>query len=167
MIVCETERLRIRHYTNDDAEFIIQLLNEPSFIENIADKGVKDQQDAIDYLQSGPIASYKKHGFGLSMVELIDSATPIGMCGLIKRDVLDDVDLGYALLSEYAGSGYAEEAAKAVLQNANKVHGLKRIIAVTSPINSRSIQLLEKLGFGYESMVELYEADNKLFAIQF
>ncbi len=89
------------------------------------------------------------------------------MCGLIKRDELDDVDIGYALLTKYAGNGYAEEAAVAVLKNGNEVHGLKRIIAVTRSTNERSIGLLEKLGFEYESMVELYGLDNKLFSIEF
>jgi len=167
MFVCETERLRIRQFTNEDIIFIIKLLNEPSFIENIADKGVRTTDDALKYLQDGPVASYQKFGFGLSMVELKDSKTPIGMCGLIKRDQLDDVDIGYALLTEYAGKGYAEEAAVAVLKNGNEVHGLMRIIAVTSPTNERSIGLLEKLGFEYESMVELYGVDNKLFVIEF
>ena len=167
MFVCETERLQIRKFTNEDIVFIIKLLNEPSFIENIADKGVRTSDDALKYLQDGPISSYQKFGFGLSMVELKDSKMPIGMCGLIKRDELDDVDIGYALLTEYAGKAYAEEAAIAVLKNGHEVHGLKRIIAVTSPTNERSIGLLEKLGFEYEGMAELYGMDNKLFAIEF
>ncbi len=166
MIVCETDRLRIRQFNCNDLNFIIKLLNEPSFITNIADKGVRTKEDALKYLQDGPIASYQKIGFGLSLVELNDASTPIGMCGLLKRDELDDVDIGYALLTEYAGKGYAQEAAVAVLKNANEVHHLARIIAVTSPGNIRSIGLLKKLGFEYESMVELYGVDNKLFAIE-
>ena len=167
MIVCETERLQIRQFNSGDLNFIIKLLNEPSFIKNIADKGVRTKEDALKYLQDGPMASYEKIGFGLSMVELKDASTPIGMCGLLKRDELDDVDIGYALLTEYAGKGYAQEAAVAVLKNGNEVHQLARIIAVTSPTNSSSIGLLKKLGFEYESMVELYGVDNKLFAIEF
>lgn len=167
MIICETDRLLIRHCTLDDAGFIIKLLNEPAFIENIADKGVRTVEDAIKYLQDGPIASYENFGFGLNIVERKDSATPIGMCGLIKRDELDDVDIGYSLLTEYAGKGYAREAAIVVLKNGNEVHGLKRIIAVTSLTNESSIGLLKKLGFEYESMVELYGMDNKLFGVEF
>jgi len=167
MIICETERLLIKHFTLDDTSFIIKLLNEPSFTKNIADKGVRTTEDAIKYLQDGPMASYANFGFGLSMIERKDSSTPIGMCGLIKRDELNDVDIGYALLTEYAGKGYAREAAVAVLKNGNEVHGLKRIIAVTSPDNESSIALLEKLGFEYESMVELYGMDNKLFGVEF
>lgn len=167
MIVCETDRLRIKHYTFDDVKFIVKLLNEPSFINNIADKGVRTVEDAHKYLQDGPMASYVKFGFGLSMVELKDSKIPIGMCGLIKRDELNDVDIGYALLTEFAGKGYAKEAANAVLKHGNKMHGLERIIAVTSPTNERSIGLLDKLGFKYESIVELYGVDNKLFSVEF
>ena len=167
MIVLETKRLRIRYFNTDDTDFIIKLLNQPSFIENIADKGVRNKNDAINYLNTGPIASYKQNGFGLSMVELKDSNTPIGMCGLIKRDELDDVDIGYALLTKFEGKGYAREAAQAVLENGNTQHGLKRIIAVTSPTNLGSIKLLESLGFEYEKMVELYGVDNKLFGFNF
>jgi len=167
MIVSETKRLRIRHFREADAEFIVNLLNEPSFIENIADKGVRNLVDAIKYLKDGPIESYRVNGFGLSMVELKESNVPLGMCGLIKREELEDVDIGYALLDIYAGNGYAKEAAEVVLKDGREIHGLKRIIAVTSPDNHRSIQLLARLGFKYEKMAELYGADNKLFAIEF
>lgn len=162
MIVCETERLRIRHFNFKDVEFVIKLLNEPAFVENIADKGVRNQEDAIKYLQDGSMASYKEFGFGLSMVELKDG-TPLGMCGLIKREVLDDVDIGYAFLKEHGGQGYAFESAMAVLKDASSVHGLKRIVAITKPSNKGSIHLLEKLGFKYEKMIELYGNDDMLF----
>ena len=167
MIIAITNRLVVRRLNIDDTDFIIKLLNQPSFIENIADKGVRNKSDAVDYLNTGPIASYKQNGFGLSLVELKDSNTPIGMCGLIKRDELDDVDIGYSLLTEYEGKGYAREAAQAVLENGNSEHGLKRIIAVTSPTNFGSIKLLESLGFKYEKMVELYGMDNKMFGYKF
>jgi len=166
-MMIETQRLRIRYFNEADTDFIVKLLNEPSFIENIVDKGVRNKQDAINYLESGPYASYQKFGFGLSLVDLKDSNTPIGMCGLIKREELDDVDIGYALLTEFEGKGYAKEASQAVLENGNAEYGLKRIIAVTSPSNAGSIKLLESLGFKYESMVELYGMDNKLFAYDF
>jgi len=167
MIVSETERLKIRHFIESDTDFIIKLLNQPSFIENIADKCVRNKSDAIDYLNNGPLASYQQYGFGLSMVELKGSNMPIGMCGLIKREELDDVDIGYALLTEFEGKGYAKEAAQAVLENASAEHGLKRIIAVTKPSNLGSIKLLESLGFEFEEMVELYGINNKLFGYEF
>ena len=166
MIVCQTQRLKIRHFNNDDAEFIIKLLNEPSFIENIADKGVRNKQDAIRYLQDGPIASYQKFGFGMSMVELNESGNAIGMCGLLKREELEDVDIGYAFLPEYTGKGFAKEAALSVLQNARDQHRLSRVVAITAIDNQASIRLLEKIGFNYDSMIRFYGEDSKLFVFE-
>src|SRR5579871_4161960 len=111
MRILETERLLIRHLTLDDAVFILELLNEPAFIRNIADRGVRSIEDAQGYIQNGPFASYSKNGFGLFAVELKATGIPIGICGLIRRDVLPDVDIGYALLERYWKNGYAYEAA--------------------------------------------------------
>ena len=155
MVICETERLRVRHLTVDDAAFILRLLNEPSFIRHIADKGVRTLDDARSYLRNGPLASVGKHGFGLNRVELKTSGEAIGMCGLIKRDAFDDVDIGYALLPAFCGQGYAAEATRAVLGSAVRNHGLQRVIAVVNPDNLDSIRLLEKLGFCFEKMVRL------------
>ena len=96
MNTLETERLALRHLAAGDAEFLIELLNDPSFIRNIGDRGVRTVQDAHAYVQNGPAASYAKNGFGLDLVILKDTGEPIGLCGLIKRPTLDDVDIGYA-----------------------------------------------------------------------
>ena len=101
MKILETERLIIRHLTSDDTAFIIELLNEPSFIQNIGDRNVRTEEDALRYILNGPIESYDKNGFGLFMVELKDSSVSIGMCGLLKRDNLPDVDIGFAFLPKY------------------------------------------------------------------
>ncbi len=169
MIVCETERLRTRHFCLDDAEFTLRLLNEPSFVENIADKGVRTLADARAYLLSGPMASYKRFGFGLNRVELKVSSVPIGMCGLLKRDSLEDADIGYAFLPEYCAKGYAFESAFAVMNYANTALALERLVAVVNPANQRSIRLLEKLDFKYEKMVSLYESEPEinLYGINF
>jgi len=167
MLVAQTARLIIRHFETRDAEFIVKLLNQPSFIENIGNKRVNNKQDAIKYLQSGPIDSYRNLGFGLNMLEHFDSNIPIGMCGLIKREELDDIDIGYALLPEYCGKGYANESAQAVLDNGKKEFALKRIIAITKISNFYSIKLLQGLGFEFEKSIHLYEDDNKLFAMNF
>ena len=151
----ETSRLTLRCLDLDDAAFFLRLVNEPSFIQNIADKGVRTLDDAREHLQKGPMASYARHGHGLWMVQLKDSGTPIGICGLIKRDVLDDIDVGYALLPEYCANGYASEAAAACLAHARDVLGLRRVVAVVNPDNTRSLRLLEKLGFRYERMTQL------------
>ena len=165
-MILETERLQLRLLSVDDAEFILRLLNEPSFIENIGDRGVRTINDARAYILKGPIASYEKFGFGLWMVETRFESTPIGICGLLKRDVLADVDIGYALLPEFWSQGYALESASAVMSYASEKLGLKRVVAVVNSDNQSSIRLLEKMGFKYERMVRLSEgaAEIKLFA---
>jgi RimJ/RimL family protein N-acetyltransferase len=155
MKVLETERLALRHLTTDDAAFILELLNEPAFIRYIADRGVRSLADARRYIQDGPVASYARHGFGLYLVELKDSSIPIGMCGLLKRDSLDDVDIGYAFLERFWSKGYAYESASAVLDYGYKMLGLKRIVAITSPDNYGSIRVLEKIGLRFDRMVRL------------
>ena len=155
MLVLETERLRLRRLSIDDAEFILRLLNEPSFIQYIGDKKVRTIEDARLYLLNGPIASYQKYGFGLFLIELQDSGTPIGMCGLLRRDVLEEIDLGYALIPEFWSQGYGYEAAAAVKSYAGQVLGMQRIVAITNIENQSSIRLLEKIGFRFEKMVRL------------
>lgn len=166
--VLETDRLRLRLISADDVDFIIRLLNEPSFIQNIGDRGVRTVDDALAYIAKGPAASYEKHGFGLWLVETKESSEPIGMCGLLKRDVLEDVDIGYALAPEFWAKGYALESASAVLSYANTKLGLKRVVAVVNAENQSSIRLLEKMGFEFERMVRLSEdaSEIKLFAAQ-
>lgn len=160
---CFTKRLRIREFTYSDAGFIVQLLNQESFIDNIADKGVRTKEDAIAYLDSGPFASYREFGFGLSLVELRESNQSIGMCGLLKRPELEEVDIGYALLDQYAGKGYALEAASETIAVGHQSHQLKKIAAVTSPDNSNSIRLLEKLGFKFKKMIQFYDQPTRYF----
>ncbi|WP_318446971.1 GNAT family N-acetyltransferase [Photobacterium leiognathi] len=165
-IVCETESLVIRKFELTDTDFIISLLNEESFIRYIADKNVRTHDDAIRYLTQGPIACYNTHGFGLNMVILKSTNTPIGMCGLLKRDELDLPDLGYAFLSQYCGKGYAFEAAEAVISNEIKRYELTKIQAVTYPDNIASNKLLEKLGFELLGEMELYGSVNNLYQFQ-
>lgn len=159
-----TDRLRLRRLTLDDAPFILDLVNQPSWLENIGDKGVHDLDGARDYLRNGPLAMYEDHGFGLYCIERADDGTAMGMCGLIKRDTLDDVDIGYALLPQYWGQGYAREAAHATLQHGLRDFGLQRVVAITSPGNASSARLLESLGFRLERMLSLSRDDEvKLF----
>ena len=162
MKILETERLTLRQFELRDAEFILELLNEPSFIQNIADRGVRTVDAARNYLLNGPIASYQKHGFGLYMVELKETGEPIGMCGLIRRDGLEDIDIGYALLPRFWSQGYAVEAARAVRDYARGVIGLKRLVAIVDPANESSIRILEKIGLRFEKMVRLSANDIEL-----
>lgn len=166
MNVLETDRLILRRLTTDDAEFILELLNEPSFLRFIGDKGVRTLADARSYLLQGPIASYNLHGFGLYAVTRKEGATAIGICGLLKRESLPDVDIGFAFLPAFWSQGYALEAASAVKMYGLNSLGLRRIVAITNPDNEPSIKLLEKIGLQYERMIRLAEdgPEIKLFA---
>jgi RimJ/RimL family protein N-acetyltransferase len=155
MTVLETERLSLRKLTVDDAEFILALLNEPSFLRYIGDKKVRNLDDARQYILNGPVASYERHGFGLNCVELRESHTPIGMCGLLKRDDLPDPDIGFALLPDFWNKGFAFEAAEAVLKDARERLQIQRILAITSLDNEASINLLQRLGFRFDRVVQL------------
>jgi [ribosomal protein S5]-alanine N-acetyltransferase len=158
----ETERLILRPLTEGDAGFIFELVNDPSFIQNIGDRNVRTLDDAKRYITNGPVASYAKNGFGLYLVELKDTGQPIGMCGLIRRSMLNDVDIGYAYLPRFWSKGYAIEAALVMKQYARDVIGLKRLVAVVDPQNTASIRLLEKLGMTFDRMVKLAEDDIEL-----
>jgi RimJ/RimL family protein N-acetyltransferase len=166
MNILETERLSLREFTADDAAFVFELVNEPSFIQNIGDRGVRSLSDAVRYIEAGPISGYARNGFGLYLVQLKESGESIGMCGLIKRDTLHDVDIGYAFLPKFLSKGYAVEAALAVKEQGRKL-GLKRLVAITDPANTGSIRVLEKIGFTFEKMIRLSadDIDLKLFAI--
>lgn len=157
MIVLETERLILRPLTTADAPFILTLLNEPSFLRYIGDKKVRTLEDAVQYILNGPVASYKQHGFGLGMVELRDSHTPIGMCGLLKRDALPDPDIGFAFMPDFWSKGFAFEAAAAVIQDARERLKLDRIVAITTPDNESSMRLLQKLGLKFERVIKMSE----------
>lgn len=162
MNILETERLLIRQFTEEDAEFILELLNDPSFIKNIGDRNIRTLEDARAYVLNGPVTSYAKNGFGLSLVILKDTGASIGMCGLIKRDTLDNVDIGYAFLPRYWSKGYAVESALAMKAYAKDVVGLKKLVAIIDPANAGSIRLIEKIGLTFEKMVKLSEDDIEL-----
>ncbi|WP_051361989.1 GNAT family N-acetyltransferase [Solimonas soli] len=146
MPIAESARLRIRRLRDDDAPFIVELLNTPGFLRHIGDRQVRNVDDALRYLQAGPYASHARYGHGLDGVELKAGGALIGMCGLLQRDALDAPDIGYAFLPAFAGQGYASEAAAAVLRHGRDVLGIGRIVAIVSPGNAASIRVLEKLG---------------------
>lgn len=166
--IFETERLLLRQLSTGDADFILELLNEPSFIQNIGDRGVRTLADANQYIMNGPVASYAKNGFGLYLVVLKKTNESIGICGVIKRDGLEDVDIGYAFLPRFWSKGYAVESALATKSYAKNVIGLKRIVAITDPANRDSIRVLEKIGLSFERMIRLSDDDIelKLFAVE-
>ena len=138
-----------------DAPFIVELLNDPLWIRFIGDKGVRTIEEAHAYITNGPAAMYARHGFGLYLTELKDGGVPIGICGLIKRDTLDDVDIGFAFLPAFRANGYAYESASAVLAYGRDALGLSRIVAIASSENDASAKLLRKLGLRFERKVRL------------
>lgn len=150
-----TARLRLDPFTADDAPFIVALLTDPDWLRYIGDRGVRTEEEARGYLAAGPLASYAAHGFGLYRVARRDTGVPIGMCGLLRRETLPDVDLGFAFLPAYRGQGYAREAAAATLAYARGTLGLARILAIVSPENAASMRVLEALGMAREGMVRL------------
>lgn len=166
MTVLETDRLLLRKFSVADAEFILELLNQPSFLRFIGDKGVRTLADARDYILQGPVASYERHGFGLYLTVLKEGALPIGMCGLLKRESLADVDIGFAFLPRFWAKGYALESALAVKAYGLDVLGLRRFVAITNPDNEASIKLLERIGMKYEQMIRLSadEPEIRLYA---
>ena len=151
----KTERLALSRLTYDDAAFILELLNEPSFKIHIGDKGVRNLDDAREYLREGPIDQYETVGYGLYRVGLRDREIATGLCGLVKRDVLPDPDLGFAFLKAHWSNGYALEASRAVLTEAADRFRLQRILAMADRDNAASIRLLAKLGFQFERMVTM------------
>ena len=165
MQVLETDRLVLRWLCLDDALFILELLNDEGWLRYIGDKGVRNMEDACKYLQNGPIAMYARCGHGLYMVERKCDALPIGMCGLIKRDGLADVDIGFAFLPQYGGMGYARESAAAVLEYGRATLGMKRVVAITSPDNVRSIKVLEAVGLEFEKKVKMSPGEPALLLL--
>ena len=155
--VLTTERLTLRRLSPADAEFIVELLNDPAFLQFVGDKAVRTADDACRYILDGPMASYERNGFGLWLVALKESDLPIGLCGLLKREALPDVDIGFAFLPDYRSRGYALESASAVLQYGRTEFGLKRIVAITDPENAGSIRVLQKIGMRFERMIAVSE----------
>jgi RimJ/RimL family protein N-acetyltransferase len=157
--ILETERLVLKEFRIDDAEFILTLLNTPGWLEYIGDKNVRTLEDAANYLENVPIKSYKENGFGLWLTLLKNNNTPIGMCGLVNRESLDDIDIGFALLPEYSKLGYGYEIAHATINYATRVLGINKLVAITDSNNIPSIKLLNKLGLQFEKTLNLSEND--------
>ncbi|OHX11752.1 GNAT family N-acetyltransferase [Chromobacterium sphagni] len=155
LLEIETARLRLRPLQEHDDAFILELLNEPAFIANIGDKDVHDLAGARNYIEKGPQASYRQHGHGLLLVELQDDSSPVGICGLVKRDSLPHPDIGYAFLQRHWGQGYACEAGAACLEHASARLSIDYVVGITSPHNLGSIRVLEKLGLQYDRTLEL------------
>jgi len=162
MQVIQTARLNLRWLTDSDAEFILDLLNQASWLEFIGDRGVRNLDDARAYINNGPLAMIKQHGFGLYLTEIKSNKTPIGLCGLLKRETLEDVDIGFAFHPDFWGQGYAKEAASACIDYACGPLGLQRLVAITLPTNQAAIALLKAIGMQYENEISLGDSDEVL-----
>ncbi|MEJ6004600.1 GNAT family N-acetyltransferase [Paucibacter sp. AS339] len=163
MRTLESSRLRIRRLDpTADAGFMLQLLNDPSWLHFIGDRGVRTLDDAQRYILTGPVEMYARLGFGFCAVELKATGEAIGICGLSQRDYLDGPDLGFALLPQFCGQGYALEAATEVLRFAQQDLGLKRVLATTRPYNLASQGLLSKLGLHQERTFTLPDSGREL-----
>lgn len=155
VIVARTQRLTLRWLTTDDADFVLALVNDPDWLRYIGDRGIRSVNDAVAYIETGPQAMYQRLGYGLFAVTRNRGGQSIGMCGLIQRDTLPGVDIGYALLPQYRRQGYALEAAQACVTLARDQFGIRRLLAITSPDNAPSTGLLGKLGLRFEQLLEL------------
>lgn len=162
MLILETDRLFLREFSLDDTAFIIELLNSPGWIKYIGDRNVRTPEEAIAYLERGPLTSYKENGFGLYLVGIKESNTPIGMCGILKRDTLEKPDIGFAFLPEYHGKGYAFEIAGATIKYAKEKLLMPTIWAITVTYNQPSIKLLERIGLTFEKNIWLPDDPEEL-----
>lgn len=161
-LILETQRLTIRKLDEDDAPFMLALLNDEAFIRFIGDRNVRTEEEARAYIRTGAMASYAEHGHGLYLVESRQLRAAIGTCGILRRETLPDPDLGFAFAAEHRGKGYGGEAASAVLRYAKDSLGISRIAAIVSPANEPSLRLLDHLGFVFQKMVRMTEDEPEI-----
>lgn len=154
-VVLETDRLQVRRLSTDDAGFLLTVFNDPAFLRFVGDRNIKTLDQARAFIESGPFESYRRFGFGHFVAALKSDRTPIGICGFVKRDALEDVDIGFSLLPEFRAQGYGFEAASALMAYGANTLGFRRIVAIASPDNESSTRLLGKLGMTFERMVKL------------
>ena len=155
MSFLQTNRLLLEEITFEDAPFVIELLNNPTWLQYIGDRNVHTIPEAHSYIQRSYIHAYKKYGFGMYKMVLKDTQLPIGMCGLVKRNYLKHHDIGFALLPTYQRKGYTYEAASAVMNYANQTLQIHSIYAFTSRDNIASQNLLKKLGLQFEKYIKI------------
>ena len=161
MVVLETERLSLREVELTDAPFMLELLNSPGFLENIGDRGVRDEDQARAYIEERVLGSYRDHGFGMWLAVQMADGAPVGLAGLVRREGLETPDVGYAFIQKVWGRGYAQEAAAAVLAHAQGPMGIPKLAAITTPENFASMAVLRKIGFTYQGMIQLPGIDRE------
>jgi RimJ/RimL family protein N-acetyltransferase len=163
MIIAETERLIISKVNLQDAPFFLELMNTPHWLKYIGDRNIKTEQDAEEHLKKGILKSYKDYGFGFYKLLLKEENNKIiGISGLVKREQLEDIDIGFGFLPEYEGKGFGYEAAVEIMNLAEHTLKFKRVLAITNPINKNSIKLLKKLGLTYKKNINPFNEDKEL-----
>jgi RimJ/RimL family protein N-acetyltransferase len=163
-VVLETRRLHLRRLSTADAAFLVDVFNDPAFVRFVGDRNIRTIDQATEFIENGPLESYRRHGFGHYVAVRKSDDTPIGICGFVKRDALDAVDIGFSLLPAFRAQGYAYEAASALMEYGATTLDLPRIVAIASPDNTASIGLLQKLGLTFEGTVRLTE-DGELLSL--
>ncbi|WP_034243433.1 GNAT family N-acetyltransferase [Aquimarina atlantica] len=158
----ETERLILKQTSEEDAEFIFQLLNTPKWLKYIGDRNVKTIEYSKEYIRNKITPQFKRLGYGCYTVIRKSDNAKIGTCGLYDRDGLEGIDIGYAFLPDYEGKGYAFESASKLKNVAFKVFGLKTIYAITAQNNNPSQNLLLKLGLEFDKKVILPNGNEEL-----
>jgi RimJ/RimL family protein N-acetyltransferase len=163
----ETERLQLRWLTEDDADLMLAIWNDPAFIHFVGDRGVRTLDEARDAMQGGVLKLYRDFGYGPYRVAQKGTDVAMGICGLFKRDILEYPDIGYGLLPAFCGSGFAFEAAQAVVRHARDHMKLAELCAIVTAEHSRSIHLLEKLGMVAGESIRMPDDDEDvvLYAI--
>jgi len=163
MIIAETKRLLLSKISTDDAPFILELMNTPGWIKYIGDRQIKTVEQAATYIENNQLKCYKEYGFGYYKAQIkAENLQTIGTFGLLKRDTLEHIDIGFSMLPEYHGKGYGYEAASAIMTLAKNTFNIKTLCAITLPINKPSIHLLEKLGLSYQKTVKPFDDDEEL-----
>jgi ribosomal-protein-alanine N-acetyltransferase len=141
--VLETERLRLRELTVDDAENFFELNSDEAVIRYTGDAPFADVAAARSFLEG--YQPYAETGYGRwAVVRKADGAF-LGWCGLKRHDD-GETDLGFRLFRRYWGHGYATEAAVACLHVAFDRLGLDSVIGRTLQANAASVRVLEKAG---------------------
>ena len=165
--ILQTPRLELRAAASSDRSFFLQLLNDPAWLENIGDRGIRSEADAEGYIRSSIWAQYDAFGYGMYLVQLKGTMLPVGICGLVKRDFLGAPDLGFALLPEHVGHGYADEATRGLIAHAKSRWAIGQLYAIVKAANERSVRLLQRLGFEYERPYVLPQGGNIELYVRF
>lgn len=158
----ETDRLILKPTSEEDAEFILELLNSPKWLKNIGDRNINSVELARDYIKTKSMAQYERLGYSNYTIVRKSDNVKIGTCGLYDREGLEGIDVGFALLPEYEKLGYAYESANKLIEAAFTDFAISELIAITLIENISSQKLLEKLGLRLQGTIKLPDDEEEL-----